>query len=224
MRVELLDHMGTDLDVANAARVSLAKTRMEFLRDGDPRVPPGESSDESLLRFLARHDHWTPFAHTAIKFRVGAPVPIRTQCFKHKIGMVENEESRRYIKTTPELYVPDVFRKAPEGSVKQGSAGPHPMNARLRTAYKNLCMAAIREYEDWVANDVAPEQARFLLPQGVMVNWIWTGNLVGFANFYRKRSDPHAQKEVQEIAERVGLLIEPLFPHSWKALTAGGAK
>lgn len=163
--------------------------------------------------------HWTPFGQQTIKLRMQAPVPIRTQCFKHKIGFVENEESRRYIKTTPVLFIPE-FRSAPEGDIKQGSGGVHPFNEKWQKDYTDTCMSAIYMYEEMIQDGIAPEQARFVLPQGVFVNWVWTGSLFAYAEFYNKRSDSHAQKEIQELAEAVAQIIEPLFPVSWKALTS----
>lgn len=238
IKVELLDYMGDDLAVANAARVSFNKdSDWEYpcqFPEVDYENPESgfylnelygyqrlKQADEKLINYLAKHDHWTPFAHTALKFRVAAPVPIRTQCFKHKIGMVENEESRRYISTTPEIYVPEFFRSKPEGSVKQGSAGKHPDNELLISVYKQCTQNSVDLYESMLKRGVCPEQARFVLPQGAIVNWIWTGNLVSFANFYLKRTDSHAQKEVQEVAYQVGKLVEGIFPVSWKALTSG---
>jgi thymidylate synthase (FAD) len=177
---------------------------------------------EVLLDCFARLDvdtHWTPFAHTSISLRMQAPVPIRTQCFKHKQGLVENEESRRYISSTPKLFVPDEFRMAPTNGAKQGSGGVHPQSEMWKIPYMAQCREAIGLYESMVRSNVCPEQARFVLPQGCEVQWIWTGNLYAFANFYNKRTDAHAQKEIQDLARMVGDIIQPLFPVSWKALT-----
>lgn len=225
IKVELLDHMGDDLAVVDAARVSFNKTSTwAEVPSNTPGNKPEQvvgllkGSDQKLIKFLATHDHWTPFAHTALKFRVAAPIPIRTQCFKHKIGMVENEESRRYISTTPEIFVPDFFRAKPEGSIKQGSAGEHPMSNLLLAEYETCVQNCVSQYESMIAVGVCPEQARFILPQGAIVNWIWTGNLVSFANFYLKRTDSHAQVEVQEVAKKVGELVKEIFPVSWSAL------
>ena len=210
MKVEYLDHMGDDLAVVNAARVSYAKHHDIFWEE-----------DEALIRYLANHDHWTPFSHTAIKLRVGAPVPIRTQCFKHKIGMVENEESRRYIKTTPEIYLPEEWRRGPEeGQSKQGSGGVHPNSNEVKGIVAEHNDQSLRLYNKLIATGICPEQARFVLPQGAIVNWIWTGNLVSLANFYKKRTHHEAQKEIQELAYKVGEIVEPLFPVSWKELTS----
>lgn len=215
MNVEYISHMGDDLMVANVARVSFSKWNEEFTYRQDKE----KGSDEGLIEFLARENHWTPFGHPAITLRVKAPVPIRTQCFKSKVGFVENEESRRYIKTTPELFIPEDFRSAPEGSIKQGSGGVHPESGLWCEAYMIHCEGALKLYEAMVEDGVAPEQARFVLPQGVYVNWIWTGSLQAYARFCGLRKDSHAQQEVQEIAQQVSNIVRPLFPVSWKALT-----
>uniref|UniRef100_A0A6H2A0R9 Putative thymidylate synthase n=1 Tax=viral metagenome TaxID=1070528 RepID=A0A6H2A0R9_9ZZZZ len=220
MKVEYVDHMGSDLSIVNAARVSFDKTsEWDWIDDEVGGYPVLKAADEKLIQYLAKHDHWTPFAHTSITLRMKAPVPIRTQCFKHKQGLVENEESRRYISSTPELYIPEYFRCKPEGSAKQGSAGIHPHSDGAKQAYVALCSDAIALYESFIEGGICPEQARFVLPQGVQVNWIWTGNLYAFANFYLKRTDAHAQQEVQQLAAMVSQVVAPLFPVSWKALT-----
>lgn len=236
MKAELIDHMGSDLSVVNAARVSFDKvSEWEEGTYGDHHIEEwgtgrhdGEifywklaEADAKLIRYLAKHDHWTPFAHTSISLRMQAPVPIRTQCFKHKQGLVENEESRRYISTTPTFFMPEYFRNAPINGAKQGSSGVHHDSEFWKRVYRANVDTMISLYEDMIEDGVCPEQARFVLPQGCEVQWIWTGNLYAFANFYLKRTDPHAQKEIQELARMVGDIIEPLFPVSWKALVNG---
>lgn len=211
IKVELLDSMGSDLAVVQAARVSFAK---------DADFEFDNVKDSKLINYLAKHNHWTPFAHTALKFRVAAPVPIRTQCYKHKQGLVENEESRRYISTTPEIFIPEFFRSKPEGSIKQGSGSEHYRSDWWKIQYDEVVKEAVTTYEEMLDDGVCPEQCRFILPQGAIVNWIWTGNLVSFANFYNKRTDPNAQKEVQVVAELVGSAVERIFPVSWLALTS----
>lgn len=232
IKVELLDSMGDDLGVVNAAKVSFSKeSQWEYdLCDCDLDAkdeceicdcPSGRylaEKDKRLINYLATHGHWTPFAHTALKFRVAAPVPIRTQCFKHKVGMVENEESRRYISTTPEIFIPEYFRERPEGSIKQGSGNKHEDSDHLLYLYNETINRCTNLYEYLIDEGVCPEQARFVLPQGAIVNWIWTGNLVSFANFYFKRTDPTAQKEVKVVAELIGEEVKKLFPVSWQAL------
>lgn len=298
MKAEYVDHMGNDLAVVNAARVSFDKTstleevitskprypakwevgmEVEYVRDTDEWGPQaGErgkivrlsedcatrradlyqvfwvkvgsgtfwttpdqvklvgstefpkverrlrEADAKLIDYLAKHEHWTPFAHTSITLRMQAPVPIRTQCFKHKFGFVENEESRRYVSGSPKLFVPEAFRLKPEGSVKQGSGDTHPMNRDWLRSYTAHCLEMIGLYEEMIKDGICPEQARFVLPQGVEVQWIWTGSLAAYARFFRQRTDPHAQKEIQELARMVGEIIQPLFPVSWKALTHAG--
>lgn len=247
---EYIDHMGDDKRIVDVARISFGPLKREttpeqdaslirFLANGvtskdkealivllqngviDSSGFRGSRKEAEALYHQIRHQavHWTPFAHTAISLRMKAPIPIRTQCFKHKQGLVENEESRRYISSTPEIFIPE-FRSKPEGSIKQGSAGLHPRNSFWKEEYEHYAFKSVRAYEDMVKDGVAPEQARLLLPQGAMVNWIWTGNLLAFANFYNKRSDPHAQQEIQELAGLVKDIVEPLFPVAWKALTA----
>lgn len=205
-----MDHMGSDDAVVNAARVSFDKVASMFTPE----------QNERLIRFLARHQHWTPFGHCTIKLRMEAPIPIRTQCFKHKVGFVENEESRRYISKTPSLFVPEEFREK-ASTAKQGSGGIHEGSQDWRDIYERRCALMIDTYEDMIEEGICPEQARFVLPQGVEVQWVWTGSLYAFANFYNKRTDPNAQQEIQELAEMVGSIIEPLFPVSWTALTGG---
>jgi len=212
MKAEYVDHMGSDLSVVNAARVSFDKVSA-LDEDGSLR-----NEDAKLIRYLAKHGHWTPFAHTAVTLRISAPVPIRTQCFKHKVGFSENEVSRRYVSKTPDLYVPKEFRTAPSGNVKQGSGGRHNRSDDWVQAYETSCKAAIDLYDVMIADGVCPEQARFVLPQGVEVEWIWTGNLASYARFYKQRTDPHAQREIRDLAEMVARVIEPLFPVSWNAL------
>jgi len=234
MKAEFLYHSGDDLSVVNAAKVSFDKMstwEKELVTkssDGMYMLAEWETfykdkglskKDIGLVNYLAKHNHWTPFAHNSITLRMKAPVPIRTQCFKHKAGFVENEESRRYISSTPTIFVPLELRKAPEGSIKQGSAGVHPESEEWLKNYVKVCEDALYMYEAAVEDGVCPEQARFMLPQACEVQWIWTGNLAAYARFFNQRTDDHAQKEVQDLATEVGKLIEPLFPISWKALT-----
>ena len=226
--VELVDHMGSDLTVANAARVSFAsESKFDIDHGGMPAL---NEKDAKLIRYLAKHNHWTPFAHPQITLRIKAPVSIRTQFFKHKQGFVENEVSRRYVDNPPEFYHPK-WRHRPGGNAKQGSDGwlecvdgggetsggfaTHP----LYESYKHLMNQAERVYTELLASNVAPEQARFCLPQGMYTEWYWTGSLAAYARFYKQRIDDHAQWEIQQYAEAVSEIIQPLFPISWNELT-----
>lgn len=220
MKAQYIDHMGDDLSVVRSAKVSFADdwTVQKYIDDIEAQKL-GCRSHTALIRYLAKHNHWTPFGHTAITLRMAAPVPIRTQCFKHKVGFVENEESRRYISSKPELFVPKRFRLKPVGSVKQGSGGEHPESERWKIYYRDSCEWAIDLYTWMLEEQVCPEQARMVLPQGVEVNWYWTGSLSAYARFVNQRSDTHAQQEVQELAQQVASIIAPLYPVSWQELT-----
>jgi len=136
------------------------------------------------------------------------------------VGFVENEVSRRYVKSEPELFVP-TFRHAPDGNIKQGSGEQlyEADNRRIQKYYTEACNNAIKCYNEMIEQGIAPEQVRFILPQGVMTEWVWTGSLLAFARFYNLRTDITAQKEIQELAYMVGKIIAPLFPIGWEALT-----
>ena len=162
--------------------------------------------------------HWSPFAHAFVTLRFKAPIAIHAQCVKHQIGFAMNTVSRRYVSDTPELFLP-TFRTAPQGNVKQGSGGEHNENELLKEVYQSISQECLECYESMIKNGVAPEQARFILPQGTMTEWVWTGSLLAFARFYNLRTDSHAQKEIQDLAHMVGDVIKPLYPVSWTALT-----
>lgn len=204
--VRYLAHMGDDLMVVNAARVSFAK-----------EVTQCTDKDEKLISYLAKHKHWTPFAHPQISLHLKAPISIRTQLFKHKVGFVENEVSRRYVKDKPEVYLPK-WRSAPIDGAKQGSTGFINGTFLIEDQYCKATDDAVDCYMELLRSGVAPEQARFVLPQGTFTEWHWTGSLAAYARVCKLRSDPHAQWEVREYAAAITKIIEPLFPHSWKAL------
>ena len=209
MKVEYIDHMGDDTQVVMAARISFANEK-EDRSEGD---------NIKLINYLAKHNHWSPFAHTSITLRVRAPIPIRTQCMKHAVGFNINEESRRYISGTPELFTP-TFRGQVKNK-KQGSGDTLVglVQERAQAMYRYSTVRAIESYEELLTMGVCEEQARFVLPQGCLVNWYWTGSLSAFARFVKQRSDSHAQLEIQELAAMVSDIIQPLYPVSWKALT-----
>jgi thymidylate synthase (FAD) len=192
-----------------------------------------EDFSEMLWRFRNTPTHWAPFANgTNITFHIKAPIPIMRQMFKHKVGSVESEISRRYVDDAPEFFEPE-WRHAAE-NVKQGSAGPHdmlgestlcfftgePYKPDLAKQYWDYLEQGKALYGLLVKSDVCPEQARFVLPQAMYSEAIITHSLYGWANVYNQRTDPHAQLEVQQLAQMIGEQIEPLYPVSWKALTA----
>ncbi len=229
--VELVDAMGSDLTVCNAARVSFAKetewgidenakSRLEktgshFAQEDIQTLKEG---DRKLIRYLAKHNHWTPFAHPQITLRIKAPVSIRTQFFKHKQGFVENEISRRYVSFEPEFYTPS-WRGKPTDGAKQGSDDFISLDNEVQQNYNNALKLCMYTYNELLRSGVAPEQARFVLPQGMYTEWYWTGSLAAYARFYKQRKDEHAQWEIREYATAISELIQPLFPESWKNLT-----
>ena len=229
--VELVDAMGSDLTVCNAARVSFAKetewgidenakSRLEktgshFAQEDIQTLKEG---DRKLIRYLAKHQHWTPFAHPQITLRIKAPVSIRTQFFKHKQGFVENEISRRYVSFEPEFYTPS-WRGKPTDGAKQGSDDFISLDNEVQQNYNNALKLCMYTYNELLRSGVAPEQARFVLPQGMYTEWYWTGSLAAYARFYKQRKDEHAQWEIREYATAISELIQPLFPESWKNLT-----
>ena len=218
--VELVTHMGSDLTVVNAARVSFNKQSdwQEVDADGIPLL---SDKDFKLIRYLAEHEHWTPFAHPQITLRIKAPISIRTQLFKHKVGFVENEISRRYVSYEPDLYFP-YFRGKPTNGAKQGSEEfitDVRVKEEIDRKYREAAEKCVEIYDELLEAGVAPEQARFVLPQGVYTEWWWTGSLSAYARVYTQRINPHAQWEVREYAKAIGEIIEPLFPESWLALT-----
>lgn len=213
-KVELIDHMGDDLRVVNAARVSFDKE--SDWEGGIENVL--KYSDDRLLRYLARHKHWTPFSHCMVTLRETVSIPIARQRFKHKVGFSENEISRRYVDDDPLFFSP-VWRRRHE-SAKQGSAEAFDpvWQAFLNDAYFDHLDRSEALYKLFLAAEVCPEQARFLLPQSMMTSYYVTGSLAAFARAYGLRHDPHAQQEIRELAEQWDRIIRPLFPQSWSAL------
>jgi len=218
--VEYLDHMGSDLTVANAARVSFNK---ESDWDSDPnwtgaRERKLSDKDTKLIRYLAKHNHWTPFAHPQITLRIKAPIFVRTQLFKHKVGFVENEVSRRYVMEEPQFYTP-IWRNAPVDGAKQGSSGfvTEP-SVLMMNGFRETAEKCVEVYNGLLASGVAPEQARSILPQSTYTEWWWTGSLSAFARVYKQRTDAHAQWEVQRYADAIGEIIRPLYPVCWEQL------
>lgn len=218
MHVELLNVMGSDLDVANAARVSFDK-ESDWELGHELNLILAEK-DEKLIQYLANKDHWTPFAHTALKFRITMPIYVARQLAKHQVGGVVNEISRRYVSATPVLDVPKEWRKSAE-NVKQGSSSELVMmDTAMQAQIDKVMDASLALYDDLLLKGVCPEQARAVLPLCCETTWIWTGSLSFFARVCRLRLDPHAQKETRDVAEKISEYTQPLFPVSWAALMA----
>ena len=206
MKAEYIDHLGSDLTVVNAARVSMDKHHVVF-REGDTK----------LLKYLATHNHWTPFSHPQITMRETVPIFVARQRFKHMVGFTYNEVSRRYVDDTPDFYTPEVWRSRPEGSIKQGSGESEAsVCPRFISDHWDSCLYT---YECLLEADVAPELARMVLPQSMYTSYYVTGSLSAWARAYKQRIDPHSQVEIQDLARQWGSIISPLYPESWDALT-----
>lgn len=209
--VGLLTHMGDDLMVVNAARVSMAKEHHEF----------EEMADTKLIRYLAKHKHWTPFSHPQVQLRIRMPIFVARQWFKHMIGFTRNEVSRRYVDDTPEFHLPNEWRKR-AANVKQGSSEeivvlPLWLAERVIDFYTQ----AESLYDALLEHEVCPEQARMVLPQLMYTEFIETGSLAAYARLAGLRLDGHAQKEIQWYAQSVDSILSNLFPVSWEALKGG---
>lgn len=227
MKVELIDSMGTDLSVVNAARVSMHKeSEWDYEDDGLFANPFLSDKDAKLIDYLAKHKHWTPFSHPQLSFRIKAPIFVARQWFKHMIGITRNETSRRYVDEEPEFWFPEVWRGRPEGSIKQGSSGEanecdtiYPDDVTgINWTPQEITQLTVDWYNMVINNGVAPEQARIILPQNMMTEWIETASLAAVCRSVKLRLDLHAQAETREIAEQIAEIVVPLFPVSWSAL------
>ena len=206
-KVELLETFGDDLTVVNAARVSLGKHVDEFTE-----------RDAKLINYLVAHDHNSPFFHPQARFRLRMPIWMAREWFRHTIGFARNEVSRRYVDDAPTFYIPEELRtRAP--NKKQGSNDDvHPQNVLLRQSMKLSCQLAEEAYRDLLSRGVCPEQARMVLPQCMMTEFIETGSLAAYARLVGLRTGPDAQHEIREVAKQVGALLSTKFPVSWAAI------
>ena len=204
MNVNLIDVMGTDLSVVNAARVSFAKESDEF-----------SDKDAKLINYLAKHNHWSPFGHASLQFRIKAPIFVARQLVKHQVGLVWNEVSRRYVDDEPEFYIPSEWRLKADDK-KQGSSDEtieYNLGSTLefiKTTYQNMLKA-----------NIAPEMARMILPQNLYTEWYWSGSLMAFARVCNLRCKPDTQWETQQIANLIDIESKQHFPTSWRALRNG---
>jgi len=218
IEVTYIDHMGSDLSVVNAARVSFGK-KSEWM----PRIHYGEQlvlkpKDAKLIKYLAKHKHKSPFNHTFVTFHVKAPIFVARQLQKHEY-MPWNEVSRRYVDDEPEFYQPDVWRGRSEDK-KQGSDGvvDRSVGLGLNQQLEATHIAAIDMYDDLLNNGVCPEQARMVLPQSMMTEWYWSGTLFAFAKMCSLRLKSDTQEETQLVAQKVALTMAKIYPVSWDAL------
>lgn len=212
-KVELIDSMGTDLSIVNAARVSFANSSAEF----------NPERDIKLLNYLAKHGHWSPFAHTSITVRCSVPIFLARQLVKHQVGLTWNEESRRYIDSELEFYIPPTLHTRPTNA-KQGRGDPISNKRNLQEDWiQRAAGEANGIYKILLVSGVAPEEARMVLPLNTMTNYYWTGSLMAFARVVQQRSTPHAQLIANEFAQQLSDVLQSVYPESFKALlTAQG--
>jgi len=224
--VELIDHMGDDLRVVNAARVSFAKeSTWVWLREVDEdgnQAKALSERDERLIYYLARHNHWTPFAHCMVTLRLRMPIFVARQWFRHTVGFARNEVSRRYVDDEPQFYIPQFWRERAE-KVKQGSgdALPPALQVVADNAMRHAYEAAREAYFLMLESRVAPEMARMVLPQSTYTEFYETASLAAYARLCKQRLDSHAQQEIRAFADAVAEIMEYLFPISWDALMGG---
>lgn len=217
IEVTLIDNMGTDLSVVNAARVSFDKqSEWDVVDIGAPiGIKQLSKADSKLIKYLAEHNHWSPFSHAFASFRIKAPIFVARQLVKHTVGLTWNEVSRRYVSTEPEFYLPKTWRKAAE-NVKQGSSDVIAgyFNPKAEQAIEQC----LRTYNLMLNEGVCAEQSRMILPQNTMTEWLWSGSLYAFARVCNLRLDSHTQLETQTVAKLIDSYMEDLFPESWKVL------
>lgn len=214
IKVTLLDSCGSDLSVVNAARVSFDKVSEEL-----------SAKDAKLISYLAKHQHTSPFNHCFASFRVKAPIFVARQLVKHKF-LPWNEVSRRYVDSEPEFFIPEVWRKRAE-NVKQGSSEEAADVCLIEDMEgDNGCLflpdeaarVCLETYQAMLTVGVCPEQARMVLPQNTMTEWVWSGTLGAWGDMCRLRLDPHSQYETRIVAEKISDVMKDLYPESWKAL------
>ena len=201
MNVTLIDKMGSDLSVVNAARVSFAKKKTEF-----------DEKDEKLIKYLAEHDHWSPFGHSSMQFLIKAPIFVARQLVKHQVGLIWNEVSRRYVDDEPEFYIPFIWRSRPENK-KQGSG-----DKEIEFDITEITQACKVVYKQMLEEDISPEMARMILPQNMMTEWYWSGSLMAFARVCNLRNKEDAQQETRVVTEHIARHLKDHFPVSTKYL------
>jgi thymidylate synthase (FAD) len=233
IKATYVEHMGSDLSVVNAARVSFGKSSaMEANTWGPPTL---EERDAKLIKYLAKHKHTSPFGHAFASFHVKAPIFVARQLVKHKF-LRWNEISRRYVDDEPEFYVPAVWRGRSEDK-KQGSSDtsvdldavgldgvtpPHESGweaSLLESIYEGYSHT-LGNYDALIKAGVAPEQARMVLPQSTMTEWYWSGSLDAFADMCRLRCKSDTQYETRIVADQINEIMQPLFPVAWQSLLA----
>lgn len=215
--IKFVDKMGDDFRVFEAAKATLGgEEEGGFVR--------GETDPSRLINFLAREKHITPFCHPHVTFECEAPIAIARQLGKHQVGFRWNERSMRYKDSVIDVYIPDMFRGRPD-NLHSGSADidvsgqvVFGQDMSVEVLYRDAVAEALDSYTKLVEAGLAPEQARFVLPQGMITRWIWTGSLYGWYEVWRQRSSEHAQYEARLFASQLDTHMSSLFPIAWEAL------
>ena len=223
IKVTYQQHVGSDITVVNAARVSFGKKSRYYYGDEAEIAADFDreweyptfmlSEDVKLINYLAKHNHKSPFNHCFITFHIKAPIFVARQLQKHEY-MPWNEISRRYVDSEPELYEPNDWRGRSVDK-KQGSEGNVYPDEDIISFYKH---ASLLSYNQLLEAGVAPEQARMALPQSTMTEWYWSGSLDAFSDMCKLRRDYDAQYESRLVANSISMDMSTLYPASWKAL------
>lgn len=221
-----IDHMGSDLSVVNAARVSFGKkshceeTRWVDMGDWCGDMPVVNDKDSKLIHYLATHGHYSPFGHCFASFHIKAPIFVARQLVKHEYLRM-NEISRRYVDSEPEFYEPEVWRGRSKDK-KQGSEG---VVKDIQTdALPQWHDDALRYYSMLLESGVAPEMARMVLPQSMYTEWYWSGSMDAFANMCNLRLKEDTQYETRLVAQQIDKVMGELYPVSWTALVGEETK
>jgi len=220
IKATYIDHMGSDLSIVNAARVSFGKKSDWKPIDVEDRVDDFnclQDKDAKLIKYLAKHKHMSPFGHAFISVHVKAPIFVARQLVKHKF-LRWNEISRRYVDSEPEFYSP-VWRESVKDK-KQGSGGDLVGELQDKNTYQTSLVEgkSVDLYKEMLRTGVCPEQARMVLPQSTMTEWYWSGSLDAFADMCKLRLKEDTQYETRLVAQQVDEIIKPLFPVAWKEL------
>lgn len=215
IKATYIDHCGSDLTTINAARVSFGKKSwwVEGHKEGHPSIAPVLApKDEKLINYLAKHEHYSPFGHCFASFHIKAPIFVARQLVKHEYLRM-NEISRRYVDSEPEFYVPEVWRGRSKDK-KQGSDGT--VYPKADTSFVDY--TSLRVYRELLAEGVAPEMARMVLPLSLYTEWYWSGSMDAFANMCKLRLKEDTQYETRLVAQQIDNVMGELYPVSWKAL------
>ena len=212
IEVTYVDHMGSDLSVVNAARVSFGKTSEMDKSDqwGPPKL---KDKDAKLIHYLAKHGHYSPFGHAFASFHIKAPIFVARQLVKHKF-LRWNEISRRYVDDEPEFYVPDIWRGRADNKKQGSGTALADQDIHIGTTQRIVFML----YESMLSKGVCPEQARMVLPQNTMTEWYWSGSLDAFSDMCKLRCKEDTQLETRIVANTISEEMNYLFPISWEAL------